>query len=291
MATPFPVCYLNGEFGPLGEARISPLDRGFLFADGVYEVLPVYGGRPFRFKEHFERLNRSLDQIRMSRPHGLRDWLAIVEEMVSRNGGGEMYVYVQVTRGAEVGRNHAFPRGVPPTIFAFAAPLPEITPEMVGRGISAITTEDVRWARCDIKSIALLPNVLSRQAAVDDEAREAILLRGQEVMEGASTSVLAMLNGVLVTRPDDQWILPGTTREAIIELAIENGIRVERRAIQIDELRRAAEIWTTAATMGALAVTRLDGKPVADGRPGPQWRKIHAAYESLKGKLKGTPAL
>ena len=163
MAEPMPICHLNGEWLPLREARISPLDRSFLFGDGVYEVVPVFAGRPFRFNEHFARLTRSADAIRLRDPHSRDGWRALVRELMVRNGGGDLYAYVQVSRGAEFGRNHAPLPVVPPTVFAFCAPLPQLSPEARADGLACITAEDTRWARCDIKSTALLANVLLRQ--------------------------------------------------------------------------------------------------------------------------------
>ena len=162
MADPLPICFVNGEYAPLREARISPLDRGFLFGDSVYEVLPVFSGRMFRFREHFDRLARSLREIRIPSPHTHEQWLALLEDLIGRNGGGDMYVYVQVTRGAEYGRNHTFPARVVPGVFAMAAPLPQLTPEQRENGLKAITIEDFRWGRCDIKTTALLANVLMK---------------------------------------------------------------------------------------------------------------------------------
>lgn len=190
MPEPLPQCYLNGDYVALRDARISPLDRGFLFGDSVYEVLPVFAGRMFLFREHFDRLARSLREIRLENPHSHEQWLGILESLIARNGGGDMYVYVQVTRGMEFGRNHAFPSVVKPSVFAMASPLPVFSEQQRNEGLSAITVQDFRWGRCDIKSTALLANVLMKQQAVDAGANEAIILRDDEVLEGSSTSVL-----------------------------------------------------------------------------------------------------
>ncbi len=289
MAAPFPVCYLNGSFGPLAEARISPLDRGFLFADGVYEVLPVFAGRPFRFNEHFDRLDRSLNEIRLASPHTHAEWLALLEELIERNGSADMYVYVQVTRGMEYGRNHTFPETVRPTVFAMASPLPELTATIREHGVEAITVEDFRWGRCDIKSIALLANVLIKQSAQDAGASEAIIVRDGEVLEGSSTSVFAIIDGKLKTPPNGRRILPGTTRDVVLELARDNlGCQVER--IPLEDLRRAEEIWIAAATRDVLPVTKLDGAPVGNGRPGPMWGRMSQLFNDLRQKLAATPA-
>lgn len=288
---PLPVCYLNGDYLPLAEARISPLDRGFLFADSVYEVLPVFGGRMFRFREHFDRLARSLREIRLPSPHSHEQWLAILDELIRRNGGGDnMYVYVQVTRGMEFGRNHAFPAGIQPTVFALASQLPTMTPEQRESGLAAITVEDFRWGRCDIKATALLANVLMKQQAAEAGAQEAILVRDGEVLEGSSTSILIVSDGVLITPVNSHRILPGTTRDAALELA--TGLMpVEIRPLAVTEMLGADEVWLAAATRDVLPITRIDGKPVGDGRPGPMWKKMSAAFVALRARLAGTPAM
>lgn len=287
---PYPICYLNGEFQPLADARISPLDRGFLFADSVYEVLPVFDGRMFRFREHFDRLARSLREIRIESPHTHEEWLALLEELIRRNGGGTMYVYVQVTRGMEFGRNHTFPAGAKPSVFALASQLPALTPQLRETGLTAITVEDFRWGRCDIKSTALLANVLAKQQAADAGAHEAIFIRGDEVLEGSSTSIFVVTRGVLATPANSNRILPGTTRDVALELA--TGVMpIEIRAIRLPELQAADEVLISAATRDVAPITRIDGKPVGAGKPGPYWQKLDAAFANMRARLQGTPAL
>jgi D-alanine transaminase len=290
MADPLPICYLNGEYLPLREARISPLDRGFLFADSVYEVLPVFEGRMFRFREHFDRLARSLGEIRLASPHTHEQWRDLLEDLIRRNGGRNMYVYVQVTRGMEYGRNHAFPSAVTPTVFAMASPLPVLTEELRAKGLSAITVEDFRWGRCDIKSTALLANVLMKQQAADAGAQEAIIVRDGEVLEGSSTSIFVVLQGKVVTPPNSRRILPGTTRDAALELA-QLDLPVEIRPVTADELRRADEVWLSAATRDVIPVGRIDGRPVGEGRPGPLWQRMERSFDAFRRRLAGTPAL
>ena len=290
MPEPLPVCYLNGEYLPLREARISPLDRGFLFADSVYEVLPVFEGRMFRFREHFDRLARSLREIRLASPHTHEQWLTLLEELIRRNGGQNMYVYVQVTRGMEYGRNHAFPATVTPSVFAMASPLPVLTDELRANGLAAITVEDFRWGRCDIKSTALLANVLMKQQAADAGAQEAIIVREGQVMEGSSTSVFVVTRGKVATPPNSNRILPGTTRDAALELA-QGALTVEIRPVSVDELRQADEVWISAATRDVIPVTRIDGRAVGEGRPGPLWRRMERSFDELRRRLAGTPAL
>lgn len=288
MAAPLPICYLNGEFLPLQEARVSPLDRGFLFADSVYEVLPVFERRMFRFREHFDRLARSLAEIQIPAPLTHAEWHEVLNELVRRNGGTDMYLYAQVTRGVEYGRNHAFPTDVRPTVFAFASPLPALTDEARVTGLSAITVEDFRWGRCDIKSTMLLANVLMKQRAAEAGAQEAIIVRDGEVLEGSSTSVFVVLGDALVTPPNSRRILPGTTRDVALELV--PGTNVEIRAITLDELRRADEVWISAATRDVLPITKVDGRPIGTGAPGPRWQAVSQAFLQLRQRLAATPA-
>jgi D-alanine transaminase len=290
MAEPLPICYLNGEFQKLRDARVSPLDRAFLFGDSVYEVLPVFEGRMFRFREHFDRLARSLKEIGMPAPHTHAQWLEILNDLIARNGGGTMYVYVQVTRGLEYGRNHAFPAQVVPGVFAMAAPLPPLTDEIRANGVSAITVEDFRWGRCDIKSTALLANVLMKQRAAEAGTQEAIIVRDGDVMEGSSTSIFVVKDGKIATPPNSNRILPGTTREVALELA-DGAMSVTIRRIGIDELRAADEVWISAATRDVLPVTRIDGRPVGTGKPGPLWQRMIESFNALRQRLAGTPAL
>jgi D-alanine transaminase len=283
---PLPVCYLNGSYLPLEQAQISPLDRGFLFADSVYEVLPAFGGRMFRFREHFDRLNRSLTAIRLASPHTHEEWFALLTQLIGRNGANaDMYLYVQVTRGAEYGRNHTFPANVKPTVFAMASQLPTLTAEIVERGIEAITVEDFRWGRCDIKTTALLANVLMKQQAADAGAKEAIIVRDGEVLEGSSTSLFAIAGGIIATPPNSHRILPGTTREVVIELAASLSLPVEVRRLSIEEMLRADEVWLSAATRDVLPITRIDGRPVGSGKPGPLWKRLSDAFVALRTRL------
>ena len=281
MADPLPVCYLNGDYLPLTAARVSPLDRGFLFADSVYEVLPAFGGRMFRFQEHFDRLARSLREIRIRPPHTHAEWQRILDQLIARNGGGDMYLYVQVTRGMELGRNHAFPPTSTPTVFAMASPLPQFTAEQREGGFSAITVEDFRWGRCDIKSTALLANVLMKQQAAEQGANEAIIVRDGQVLEGASSSVLAIIDDVLVTPLDSPYILPGTTREVVLELA-QGVLPTARRSISVAELFSAEEVWIAAATRDVLPVCRIDGRDIGNGRPGRWWKHFADAFNDLR---------
>lgn len=289
MAEPLPLCYLNGEYLPLAAARISPLDRGFLYADGVYEVLPVYASRPFRFEAHHARLIRSLAGIRMADPLTAEAWRELSRTLIERNGGGDLYLYWQVTRGAEHGRTHAPLPDIPRTVFAFCAPWPVTAPAVLDSGVACVTAHDTRWARCDIKSVALLANVLLRQEAVDAGAAETILLREGELTEASSSAVHVIVQGELLMPPQSWKILPGTTRSVVEELAERAGIPFRYVSIPERQLRSADEIWISAATRELLPVTRLDGEPVGTGRPGPLWRQAHEAFQRYKAQVAGTP--
>lgn len=289
MADPLPLCYLNGAYLPLGEARISPLDRGFLYADGVYEVMPVYAGRPFRFADHSARLARSLAELRMEDPMSAGEWREMIARLIERNGGGDQYVYWQVTRGAERGRNHAPLPVVPRTVFAFCAPLPLPPPEALERGLACITAEDTRWARCDVKSVALLANVLLRQLSVDAGASETILLRNGELTEASAAAVHCVVHGELRTPPRTERILPGTTRSVVEELAGRVGLTHRSVRVTEAELRGAEEVWLSAATRELIPVTRLDGHAVGSGAPGPVWRRLYEELQRYKQELAGQP--
>jgi D-alanine transaminase len=282
MSGPLPWCYLNGARIPLGEARISPFDRSFLFGDGVYEVLRVYGGKLFRVESHLNRLDRSAKSIRLKNPHDHATWTALLQDLVDANGGGDQYIYLHLSRGAEPVRNHAPLPDIPPTVFAYSSPWPQVAESTLRDGLACVTAEDTRWARCDIKSVSLLANCLLRQLAVDAGAAETILLRDGELMEGSASTVHIVKNGRLITPVQSSRILPSTTRSIVEELADKLGIPRRDAPVSEAELRNADEIWLVAATREVQPVTRLDGKPVGNGKPGPLWRRVYDAYQQLK---------
>jgi D-alanine transaminase len=288
---PLPICYLNGTYLPLTEARVSPLDRAFLFGDAVYEVLPVYSSRPFRLREHLDRLNRSLGGIRMSAPLSHAEWAEICRDLIARNSAVDGYLYLQVTRGAELGRNHAWPEGLQPTLFAYVTALEPPPPSFIDQGVAAVTAADTRWARRDIKSTALLANILLKKLATDAGAFETIMLEDGELTEGSSTTVHVIKDGVIYTPPNGHHILPGTTRDVVGELAAGLKLRSESRRVTESELRDADEIWLAFATRGVLPVTQLDGAAVGNGKPGPLFKRINAAFADYTRELAGTPAL
>lgn len=275
------IAYLDGEFLPLEDVRISPLDRGFLFADGVYEVVPVYAGRLLRADAHLQRLQRSLAGIHLEDSIGRAGLHTLLEQMVERNGGGNQAVYLQVTRGAAP-RDHGFPDGVAPTVFAMTRMVGADPPPTV---LHAVTRPDIRWSRCDIKSIALLPNVLMRQEARDASASEAIFIREGMLTEGTATNAFVVAGDVVRTPPKSTHILGGITRDLIIELANEAGMECREEPVTEAELRDAREIWVSSSTKEVLPVVRLDGGPVGEGAPGPLWERMHGLFQDFKQRL------
>jgi D-alanine transaminase len=276
--------YLNGSFLPLEQAKISPLDRGFIFGDGVYELIPAYSRKPFRLNEHLKRLQASLDFIRLENPKPQAEWRSIIEELIAKNEWSDQSLYLQITRGAAP-RDHAFPKGVPPTVFIMSGALKSNSPELVESGASAITAEDNRWLRCDIKAISLLPNILLRQLAVDAGCIETLLLRDGYLTEGAASNVFIVAKDTLIGPPKSNLMLPGITYDVVIELAGQGNIPCEIRQVSGKELRSADEVWMTSSTREVLAITELDGKPVGSGRPGPVFRRMHELYQQYKSTV------
>ncbi len=282
MADPLPVAYLNGSFLPLAEVRISPLDRGFLFADGVYEVIPAYQGKLFHLAAHLKRLQYSLDGIRLRNPHSEAEWNVLLDGLVQQNGGGDQAVYLQVTRGADTGREHAFPRNVPPTVFAMASVLNALPVSLAENGARAVTLDDFRWHRCDIKCVALLGNVLLRQMAVDQGCDEAVLLRNGCATEGTASSLFIVHEDVIITPPKSHDLLPSITRDIILELAVQHRIAHREAPIPLTLLHAAQEIWFASSTREVYAVTELNGRRIGDGRPGPCWRRMFTLFQQHK---------
>lgn len=280
-----PLVYLNGDYLPLDQAKVSVLDRGFLFGDGVYEVIPVYGGQPFRLTEHLRRLDDSLAGIRMVSPLSDDQWAEMFAKLI--DGPGDQYIYLQVTRGAANKRDHAIPADIQPTVFAMCSPIAPIPLD----GIKAVMMDDVRWQWCHIKAVTLLANVLLRQDAVDQGAAEAILVRDGWVKEGAASNIFIVKDGVIITPPKSNHLLPGITRDLVLELAQANGLSCEEREFRFEELQAAQEIWMTSSTREVLAVIELDGAPVGGGEPGPVWRQIQAIYQAYKQSLRNGTAV
>ncbi|MDY6994734.1 MAG: D-amino acid aminotransferase [Pseudomonadota bacterium] len=275
------IVYLNGEFLPLKQAQISVLDRGFLFADGVYEVIPVYKGRLFRLNEHLQRLTNSLHHIQLPNPLTKTQWIEILEKIISQHADNDQAVYLQVTRGTAK-REHQFPLAAQATVFVMS----EVTElGLASAGVKAISCTDMRWQRCDIKSIALLGNVLSRQHAVAAGATEAILIRDGQVTEGAASNVFIVAEGIVKTPPQGPFILSGITRGLILELLQQAQLPYQETPISLTELRQAEEIWLTSSTREMLPVILLDEHPVGSGAPGPIWAQTWQLYQNYKHNL------
>ncbi len=279
------IVYLNGAFLPLAQARISVLDRGFLFGDGVYEVIPVYGGQFFRLALHLRRLEDSLRAIRLENPLLLSQWRELLQCLIAHNEGQDQSLYLQVTRGPAA-RDHAFPQQVQPTVFAMSNPLRPLPAEFRRDGVAAVTREDNRWQCCHIKAITLLANILSRQEAIDAGAQEAILVRDERVTEGAASNVFMVGDGVLVTPPKSPNLLPGITRDLVLELADKGGIPCREAPLFARDLPLADEIWLTSSTREVMPVTRLNGVKVGSGQPGVFWRQVDKLYQTYKAKVR-----
>jgi len=288
-----PTVYLNGTFMPLEKACVPVTDRGFLFGDGVYEVIPAYGGRLFRLPHHLQRLQNSLDAIRLENPLRNTEWEQVLNTLLAHNAGAagpdnNQAVYLQVTRGSAAKRDHCFPADIHPTVYAASNPIPAPDPQVIKQGLAAVTLEDIRWQRCDIKAITLLANVLLRQQAVDQQAEEAILIHAGLAIEGSASNLFLASNGVIVTPPKSQCLLPGITRDLVLELAGKHGLACKETDIPVQQLAEADEIWITSSTREIVPITRLDNRPVGDGTPGKVWQVISRHYRDYKEKEKGS---
>jgi D-alanine transaminase len=275
--------YLNGTILPAAEARVSVFDRGFVLADGVYEVMPVYGGRPFRLGQHLRRLAASLAAVRIANPHADPEWEAIVAHLIHDAGGGDLYVYLQITRGAAP-RDHLIPADAIPTVFAYAQPIvPD--PERIANGIAATLVEDMRWRRCDVKAIGLLANVLARDEATRAGSAEALFVRDGFVPEGASSNVFIVIAGQIRTPPNGPTLLPGVTRDVVLALARSLGLAAREMPITETELMNADEVWITSSVREIVAVVRVNGRPIGGGRPGPVYARLAAEFQDYKRRF------
>jgi D-alanine transaminase len=274
--------YLNGQFMPLAEARIPVLDRGFLFGDSVYEVIPAYSGNLFRLEQHLQRLEGSLQAVRLGNPLSFEQWRSIMERLLEQRPNTDQSIYLQITRGASAGRDHAIPQEIEPTVFVMASPIPAVDSKLATEGIKAVSLEDIRWRRCDIKATALLANVLLKQQAADEDADEAILIRNGKATEGSASNLFVVLDNLLITPPKSRFLLPGITRDLVLELARDNGINSEERDIDAEELESADEIWLTSSTKEIMPVTTLNRQPVGSGRPGPLFHQLSRLYSAMK---------
>jgi len=276
------IAYVNGSYVPLSEARVSVLDRGFLFADGIYEVASVLDGKLIDNASHLARLDRSVGEIALKLPESIERIQEIQKELIARNKLVSGLVYMQVTRGADAGRDFVFPKDVKSTLVMFTSAKDIIDAPSAKKGIAVITMPDIRWGRRDIKSVGLLAQVLAKQAAAEAGAQEAWMIQDGEVTEGgSSTAFILTHDDVLVTRQNSNAILPGCTRKAVIALAEERQLRVEERPFSIEEALAAKEAFATSASLFVSAVVSIDGKPVGDGKPGPMAHRLREIYIDL----------
>jgi D-alanine transaminase len=286
---PDTLCYLNGEYSSLRDAKVSVLDRGFIFGDGIYEVVPAYGGKLFRFDEHMARLDRSLGKLRIANPHRREEWLErcrkLLAALTAQNGASDQLVYIQVTRGVAL-RDHVMPVGVPPTVFMMCGAMKPATPEQRHAGVACVTARDFRWERGDIKSISLLGNVLARQMSADHGAVETIMFRDGFLTEAAASNVWVVHEGALLGPPKSDHVLEGIRYDLLRELCEDAGIAYNLRPLSEADVRAADEVLLSSATKEVLPVTKLDGELVGHGalrgKPGPVYARLYEAYQAAK---------
>ncbi|MFC7460978.1 D-amino acid aminotransferase [Hydrogenophaga defluvii] len=284
---PDTLCYLNGEFSSLQDAKISVLDRGFIFGDGVYEVLPAYGGRIFRLEQHLARLDRSLAELRMGNPLSREQWLAIARQLLTdhaaRTGAVDQIIYIQITRGVAV-RDHVMVEGVAPTVFVMSSTMKPPTEAQRTEGVACVTADDFRWQKAHIKSTSLLGAVFARQISADQDALETVMFRGDHLSEAAASNVWVVKNGVLMGPPKNQLVLEGIRFGLLEEICAAQGIPFELRPITRAEVLAADELLLSSATKEVLPITRLDGQAVGNGKPGPVYARLHAGYQTAKAE-------
>ena len=282
------IVYLNGEYLPREQASVSVMDRGFLYGDGVYEVIPVFGDGMLGLQGHLDRLDNSLSRAHLDQVYTQQEWMALFEELLRRNPGEHRAIYLQVTRGVYPKRDLACVEGVTPTVFMMVMQVSPVSTATLESGISAITVDDFRWHACDIKSIALIANVMMKREANDAGATDAILVRDGYVTEGTASNLFIVKDGTIITPPNSEKLLPGITRDLVIDIANAAGLPLEERDIEQEELTQAQEIWLTSSTREIAPVVTLDGRPVADGAAGPVWRKVIDLYQQRKQQLKAS---
>lgn len=280
-------CFLNNDYVPLKDAKVSVLDRGFIFADGIYEVIPAFSGKPFRLEHHLNRLNDNLTAIKIDNPYTPTQWQTIFTDLILKNNysNTDCSIYLQVTRGVAK-RDHVFPENSQPTIFVMLNPMPAANPDKLKKGLTVITREDIRWQYCNIKSISLLGNIILKQEAADNNADEAVLIRDGYLTEGSSSNIFIVKGGVIKTPIKNHQLLPGITRDLIVEIAQQHGLSCEETSITQEELFDADEVWLSSSLKEISPVCIIDNQTVADGKPGAQWRKMYQLFQDYKATLK-----
>ncbi len=284
-----PTVYLHDSFIPLSEAKVSVLDRGFIFGDAIYEVIPVFCGKMFRFEEHLSRLNNSLNSVKIPNPYSSEKWFSILQELITKNSVDDknaepLSVYLQITRGVAP-RNHVFPENTKPTVFISANPLATIESSILEKGVAVVTMDDIRWQYCQIKTTSLIANILLRQQAAEKNAVEALLIKNGFVTEGAASNVFIIKDSIIYTPPKTNCVLPGITRDLVVELALELKLNIREEAIPQQLLDNADEVWLTSSMKDILPVTKINNNNVGTGLPGPLWNKLHQAFNNYKVKL------
>ena len=278
---PDTLCYLNGDYTPLNQAKVSVLDRGFIFGDGIYDVVPVYGRKLFRFAQHLARLDRNLGKLHIVNPHTSEEWLARCRKLIAAHASEDQMIYIQVTRGVAP-RDHVMPVGVAPTVFIMASTMKRPSAQALREGVACVTAEDFRWERGDIKSISLLGNVLARQVSADAGATETILFREGQLTEASSSNVWIVRDGAVYGVPKSEHVLEGIRYELIRELCEQEGIPFTLQPISAAQVHGADELMISSASKEVLAVVQLDGQPIGSGKPGPVFQRLYSAYQGAK---------
>ena len=280
------IVFLNGEYLPVSQAKVSVLDRGFLFGDGVYEVIPVFGSKPLREEEHLLRLGNSLQRVGLDDPYSHDEWHQLFQTVLEKNPGEDRAIYLQVTRGHHMIRDLSISENQPLTVFIMVMPVNTIDIGVIEKGLTAVTVDDFRWHACDIKSISLIANVMLRQKATEANVNDAILVRDGFATEGTASNLFIVRDDVMITPPKSNLLLPGITRDLVVELAEKNNIRCEVRDISEQELNSADEVWLTSSTREIAPIVELNGSPVGDGKAGGCWRKMINLYQQYKQALR-----
>ena len=278
--------YLDGEFCPLSQVRISPMDRGFLFGDGIYEVIPVYGWHFLDLDGHLDRLGNSLQEILLTNPHTHSEWRDIFQRLVDAESSVDKKIYVQVTRGVQEVRNHDFEGDEKPTVFAMCTAQPPLAESVINNGVALYTEQEIRWANCHVKATSLLPNVLLKHASHKRGGAETMIVKEGRVIEGSSSNIFCVLDGVVHTPATGTEILPGITRNLLIGLAKELGLDVVEDEVSLEQMLAADEVWISSSTRGVVAVSSVDDRMIADGKPGPVWRRMFDRYQVMTDELR-----
>ena len=276
--------FLNGKFMPMEEATVPVLDRGFIFGDGIYELVPVYSRAPFRLEGHLARMERSLSEVKIANPYSRAEWTKIIEQMIDKQSFDDQGVYWQITRGV-ARRDHAFPKGVQPTVFMMSNPLVNPSKDVVENGGKAVTARDFRWQRCDLKTISLIGNCMLRQLSAEEGAVETILFRDGKLTEASASNAYIVKDGVIATPPKDNLILPGITLDVVFDIVKRGNLPMEVREITEAEVFGADEVWVSSSSKEIVAVVDLDGKTIGQGLPGPVFRKAWQLYQDFKNEV------